>query len=274
MSIFLLKNVTLNATASKQDMQGVKTMPRANRHMIPGLIYHITNRCHKREFLLRFVRDKKRWLHWLFKAKSCYGLKILGFTIMSNHIHLLVIAEGRHYVVANSLALAEARVAQEYNRRKSRDGAFWGDRYQATAVESGGHLLNCLIYIDLNSVRAGIVDHPRNWRFCGYHEILRQKKRNNLIDINCLLELIEMKSREEFTSFYTELIDRSIAHGSLKRESQWTEAIAVGSEGYVDRVHAQLGLNSNRTKIIETDEGFILRELPKPYEFDFSPKST
>ncbi|MFA9454676.1 MAG: transposase [Candidatus Aminicenantaceae bacterium] len=241
--------------------------------MIPGLIYHITNRCHKREYLLRFVRDKKRWLHWLFRAKLCYGLTILGYTIMSNHIHLLVIAEGRRNVVADSLALAEGRVGQEFNQRKSRDGAFWGDRYQATAVESGGHLLNCLIYIDLNSVRAGIVDHPCNWRYCGYHEILKQKQRNTLINMKRLLEQIEMKSREEFWSFYSDLIDRKIAHETLKRESKWTEAIAVGSEGFVEGVQTRLGLNSNRIKIIETEQGFILREIQKPYLRTFTPKS-
>jgi len=241
-------------------------MPRANRHLIPGLIYHITNRCHKREYLLRFARDKERWLHWLLRAKSCYGLTILGYTVMSNHIHLLVIEEGRSDVIPDSMGLAESRVGQEFNQRKERAGAFWGDRYQATAVESGRHFLNCLSYIDLNSVRAKIVDHPRNWRFCGYHEILKIKQRYTLINMMRLLELLEIKSREEFWSFYADLIDQSIAHGSLERESKWTEAIAVGSKGFVEGIHKKVGLKSTRVKIIETDQGFMLREMKNPYE--------
>lgn len=250
-------------------------MPRANRHFIPGLIYHITNRCHKKEYLLRYVRDKKRWMHWLLRAKIYYGLTILGYTIMSNHIHLLVHDDGRRDVIPSSLSLVESRVAQEYNQRKARPGAYWGDRYQATAVESGRHFLNCLIYIDLNMVRAGVVDHPRNWRFCDYHEILKQKQRYTLINMDRLLELVDIKSREEFWDFYTDLIDRSLAQGSfLRRDSKWTEAIAVGSRVYVKGVHKKLGITSSRTKIIEIDQGFVLREDNKPYTCGFTPKST
>jgi putative transposase len=102
---------------------------------------------------------------------------------MSNHIHLLVIDEGKSHVIPNSMGLAESRVAQEYNQRKRRAGAFWGDRYHATAIESGSHLLRCLRYIDLNSVRAGIVEHPSDWPFCGYFEIKENKQKNRLINL-------------------------------------------------------------------------------------------
>jgi hypothetical protein len=49
-------------------------MARANRHHIPRRVLHITHRCHKREFLLKLVKDRGRWLHWLFEAKKRYGL--------------------------------------------------------------------------------------------------------------------------------------------------------------------------------------------------------
>ena len=49
-------------------------MPRANRHYIPGCVWHITHRCHKREFLLKFARDRRRWLRWLFEAKKRYAM--------------------------------------------------------------------------------------------------------------------------------------------------------------------------------------------------------
>ena len=53
-------------------------MPRANRHYIPGYVWHITHRCHKKEFLLKFTRDRRRWIAWLFEAKKRYGLSILN----------------------------------------------------------------------------------------------------------------------------------------------------------------------------------------------------
>jgi REP element-mobilizing transposase RayT len=49
---------------------------------------------------------------------------------------------------------------QEFNNRRNRKGAFWQDRYHATAVESRNHLMECIVYIDLNMVRAGVVNHP------------------------------------------------------------------------------------------------------------------
>ena len=57
---------------------------------------------------------------------------------------------------------------QAYNRRKRRRGAFWEDCYHATAIDTDEHLARCLVYIDLNMVRAGRMRHPREWKDCGY----------------------------------------------------------------------------------------------------------
>jgi putative transposase len=65
-------------------------MPRANRHFLPGHIWHITHRCHQKEFLLKFARDRHRYLHWLFEAKKRFGLSVLNYMITSNHVHLLI----------------------------------------------------------------------------------------------------------------------------------------------------------------------------------------
>jgi len=61
-------------------------MARAKRYHIPGYIWHITHRCHKREFLLKFARDRRRWKYWLFEAKKRYGLGILNYTVTSKVI--------------------------------------------------------------------------------------------------------------------------------------------------------------------------------------------
>ncbi|VAX09137.1 Transposase and inactivated derivatives [hydrothermal vent metagenome] len=129
-------------------------MARANRYHLPGQVWHITHRCHKKEFLLKFALDRKRWLQWLFEARKRYGLDILNYTVTSNHVHLLVI-DGEREVIPKSLQLIAGKTAQEFNRRKGRKGAFWEDRYHATAMEAGEHFLRCLVYIDLNMVRNG-----------------------------------------------------------------------------------------------------------------------
>jgi hypothetical protein len=61
--------------------------------------------------------------------------------------------------------------ARYYNRRHNRRGYFWGDRFKSVIVENGETLINCLAYIDLNPLRAGLVDRPEEyrWNSLGYH---------------------------------------------------------------------------------------------------------
>jgi len=92
-------------------------------------------------------------------------LKIINYMVTSNHIHLIVADAGDKDVIPNSMQLIAGRSGQEYNQRKKRKGAYWEDRYHATAVESGDHLARCMVYIDTNMVRAGAVNHPSMWPF-------------------------------------------------------------------------------------------------------------
>lgn len=63
-------------------------MPRANRVYLSSHVRHITHRCHQREFLLKFARDRQRWWYWLFEARKRFGLCVLNCIAASNHIHL------------------------------------------------------------------------------------------------------------------------------------------------------------------------------------------
>jgi len=119
-------------------------MPRANRYFLAGYVWHITHRCHQRKFLLKFARDRRRYLHWLFEAKKRFGLCVLDYILTSNHIHLLVKDTGSN-VIAESMQLIAGRTALEYNQRKNRQGAFWEDRYHATAIEADEHVHRCLV---------------------------------------------------------------------------------------------------------------------------------
>ena len=96
----------------------------------------------------------------MFEAKKRFGLCVLNYVVTSNHIHLLVI-DREPEVIAKSIQLVAGRTGLEFNSRKERKGAFWEDRYHATAIEVNDHLLRCLVYIDLNMVRAGVVRYER-----------------------------------------------------------------------------------------------------------------
>jgi len=110
-------------------------LARAHRHYIPGHIWHITHRCHKSEFLLKYVKDRHRWLQWLFEAKKRYGLSILNYVVTSNHIHMLVYDNHAQETILKSMQLIAGRFGQEFNQRKSRSGSFWEDRYHATIID-------------------------------------------------------------------------------------------------------------------------------------------
>lgn len=126
-----------------------RLMPRANRCFPPGQIWHITHRCHERAFLLKFKRDRLRYLGWVFEARKRFGLCLLNYAVTSNHVHLLV-KDTVEEAIARSMQLIAGRTAQEFNLRKRRQRAFWEDSYHATAVEAGEHLHCCVVYIDLN----------------------------------------------------------------------------------------------------------------------------
>jgi putative transposase len=90
------------------------------------------------------------------------------------------------------MQLIAGRTAQEDNRRKNRHGAFWEDRYHATAIQADDHLHRCVVYIDLDMVRAGVVKHPRKWEDSGYREIHKPPSRYGIIDfleLKCVIWL-------------------------------------------------------------------------------------
>jgi putative transposase len=245
-------------------------MPRANRYYVPGLVWHITHRCLERAFLLRFTQEKRRWVHWLGVARRRYGVSILNYAVTSNHVHLCVYDHGEGEI-ARSMQLIQSHVALEYNRRKHRTGAFWHDRYYATAVETGVHALRCCSYIDLNMVRAGVVTHPSQWRWCGYNEILHSRQRFRLIDRERLAEAIGLDDGDELPRVYNDRIDYLREHETSQRESCWTEAVAVGDESFVERLKDVLGNVRRRWQMIANegqDGSVVLKEPQEPYRTD------
>jgi len=144
--------------------------------------------------------------------------------------------DGDKDVIPKSLQLVAGKTAQEYNRRKQRKGAFWEDRYHATAIESGQYLVRCLVYIDLNMVRNGVVTHPSAWPHGGYNEIQRPPDRYALIDREQLLACSGLRSDENLRMTHQQWIADAISKGLRMRDPQWSQRVAVGSEEFVQRV--------------------------------------
>jgi putative transposase len=127
-----------------------------------------------------------------------------------------------------------------YNKSRNRKGAFWEKRYSATAVQTDEHLARCFLYIDLNMVRAKVVKHPRKWEHGGYHEIVKPKQRYRTIDRKEVTRLLDVDEKE-LGRQYQGWIKEALKQGNLRRNAVWSSELAVGDDGFVEKVKANLG---------------------------------
>jgi len=242
-------------------------MARAHRHFVAGQVWHITQRCHNKDFLLRYAIDRRRWMYWLFQARRRYKLCILNYVVTSNHIHLLLQDCGNNSI-PNALQLIAGRTAQEFNKRHGRRGAFWEDRYHATAVQSDSHLLRCMTYIDLNMVRANRVEHPSDWTESGYYESLHPKKRGKRIDPDALSKLLGFETPAQLQAKRDFWINELLQAGELKRQAYWTESVAVGNRDYTVFMKRALGKSTLGRQPRSEGDCYSLREESALYSFE------
>jgi REP element-mobilizing transposase RayT len=206
-------------------------MPRTARMVIPDqpAVYHVMSRTALDKFPIGSV--EKDYLLKLFKRFSkLYFTEILGFCLMGNHFHLLVkmvpddgfsdddiekrlkLFYGKDYQMPDGqipllriklASLSEfvrdikVTFARYYNRRYNRRGYFWGDRFKSVIVDRGETLVNCLAYIDLNPLRAGIVKQPEKyrWNSIGYH--LQTGNKDHFLSTDFGLKEFNVRSEKE-----------------------------------------------------------------------------
>lgn len=239
-------------------------MPRSARILLPGHNYHLTHRCHNGSFLLRFDTVRTEYRRRLYHAVRRFKIAMLNYSFTSNHTHLLLMVH-RPARISTFMRHLEGEFASSYNRRKRRRGAFWSERYHATLIENGSYFWNCMRYIDLNMVRAGVVYHPIDWPWCGYQEFAGLRQRYRILDLKELLRLGALSDLSAFAARYNEELNQAIKTASGRREPHWSESIAVGSEDFVHRIAA---LSKNRKKLgIEKgpDETWFVRDHAARY---------
>lgn len=224
-------------------------MPRASRYLREGYTFHLTHRCHDRRFLLKFARDRDLYREWLRVGIKRYRVPVYGYCITSNHVHLVVHVDDPERV-GLLMHLAAGAFAQHLNGRKGLEGSVWEHPYQCTIIQDGQHLIRCLRYVDLNMVRAGVVEHPSQWRWCGYDELVGQRERYRLLDFDRLLESLGVSSLAEYRLIQEQGIEEAIQRRALKRQAAWTESLAVGNQQFVERV---TGVYEARKKFVYTE---------------------
>jgi len=206
-------------------------MARTSRLIISDqkAVYHVMSRTALDGFPLKDV-EKDFMLDLIKRFSALYFTEILGFCLMGNHFHLLVkmipddrftdeqiqkcfetyygdsreFAEGQILYLREKLSslsefMRKIKVgfARYYNRRHNRRGYFWGDRFKSVIVDKGETLVNCLAYIDLNPLRAGLVDRPEEyrWNSLGYH--VQTNNSDSFLSTDFGLKEFNVKSKKE-----------------------------------------------------------------------------
>ncbi|MBE7503928.1 MAG: transposase [Verrucomicrobiales bacterium] len=236
-------------------------MPRANRYLLPGSTCHLTHRCHDRAFLLRFARDRDAYRRVLYETKPRHGLYVLAYCITHNHVHLLTRIQSE-VSLCTWMQRAEGQWAQQYNRRKQRTGAFWEGRYHCTLIGDPLHTQRCMTYIELNMVRAGVVAHPVEWRWCSYQEWLGQRQRYRLLDLEPALEHLGSPDLAAFRQHYEQRVQERIGRDAMAREPWWTESVAVGDETFVRQVELAVRWRQGFDRYAVSSDTNCLREEP------------
>ena len=147
--------------------------------------------------------------------------------------------------------------ARYYNRRHNCRGYFWGDRFKSVIVDKGETLVNCLAYIDLNLLRAGIVDRPEDyrWNSLGYH--LQTENKDGFLSTDFGLKEFNVKSKKERIKRHRRYVYEA---GALirpdKMQAQVIDEKVVAKERKKDFEITRISRFHHRTRYF-TDSGII-----------------
>jgi len=136
-------------------------MARLPRVVIAGVAHHVTQRGNGRQFILGSDTERRVYLDLLAEAVKLYGVSVVGYCLMPNHVHLVVIprrAEG----LAEALKRVHGRYASYWNVAQASSGHVWQGRFYSCPLEEG-HWWRALRYTELNPVRGGLAREAAEW---------------------------------------------------------------------------------------------------------------
>jgi putative transposase len=142
-------------------------MARKPRFVLPGVPQHIIQRGNNREPCFYADADYSRYLHDLQEAAEKNNVALHAYVLMTNHVHLLV-TPGSPFSIMHMMQDLGRKYVRYINHTYQRTGTLWEGRYKASLVDSEAYLLTCMRYIELNPVRANMVDHPSVYRWSSY----------------------------------------------------------------------------------------------------------
>jgi putative transposase len=143
-------------------------MPRPLRITIPNIPFHILNRGNNRQKTFKDDADFEYFVSLLKRFKRELSFKLYHFCLMPNHTHFVIepTIEGSLPKIMLKLTLAYTRY---FNEKYEGVGHVWQGRYKSSLIDKENYFLWCGLYNELNPVRAGLVKHPKDWRWSSFN---------------------------------------------------------------------------------------------------------
>lgn len=214
-------------------------MPRRARLMLPGVPAHVIQRGNNRHACFFAEDDYRIYLNWLAEYAETESCQVHAYALMTNHIHLLLTPETGDGVGRLMKRLGQ-RYVQYINRRYQRSGTLWEGRYRSCLTQEEAYFLGCQRYIELNPVRAGMVQHPGDYPWSSYR-INAQGEPSRLVTPHALYKQQGRTARERQRA-YRELFHQVLEPGLIEDIRKATNGnYALGTERFASEVAAMLG---------------------------------
>ena len=156
-------------------------MPRVARNQIETSFFHNMTQGINKEYIFEENRFKKKYMELLQKEADEFHIKLIAFTIMDNHAHILLYTENIKNMSLFMKKINE-RFAMYYNYINGRVGIVFRNRYKSQPILTEKQLSNCIRYIFNNPVRAKMVLNPEEYVYSNFQDFKKKDESNNLLD--------------------------------------------------------------------------------------------
>ncbi len=216
-------------------------MPRTARIAPKEYVYHILTRGNNRQEVFKDERDYKKYIEILQRYKNRYKFKLYHYVLMRNHVHLILESIERGGTLAEIMKGINLSYAQYYKKRYKHIGHFWQDRYKSIIISKDDYLLACGSYVELNPVRAGIVEDPKDYKWSSYN-VYAYGKKDFIADEHSIykgLSRNEAERRKKYREFIKGMIkEKDAMRGEMSRR------VIYGSEDFIDKVTTEYNVEA------------------------------
>ena len=223
-------------------------MARHPRLFLPHMPLHIVQRGHNRNAVFIQQTDYAYYLENLEQVKSDLHIKVFGYCLMTNHVHLLLAPNDDVNSISRLMKILAARQTRYVNKLEKRSGTLWEGRFKASLIDSDSYLLACYRYVDLNPVRAKLVNTPLEYCWSSFRDHVGSAPTGWLDDAPSFLALGRTVSdrRAAYREFVEQLIPESqlqLIRSAIQRNQ------ITGSEKFQAEIAARTGRRiSTRTQ--------------------------